>query len=409
MKGVIMAGGVGTRLRPLTCSVPKPMIPLMNRPIMEHILNLLKKHQINEVCATLQYLPETIKNHFQDGTDFNVNLKYYIEETPLGTAGSVKNAQEFLDETFIVISGDVLCDMDLTEAIKFHKEKKAIATLVLTREEIPLEYGVVVTSDTGEIIRFLEKPSWAEVFSDTINTGIYILEPEVLDYIKKDEMFDFSKDLFPLLLEDKQPMFGMISNCYWCDIGNPEQYIQSHKDIFDKNVKGDFWSLDKKEGIWLGKDIRIGKGSKIIPPVAIGNNCIIGDNVIIEPYSVIGDNTIINDNTSLKRSIVWKNNYIGKGVESRGCIICNKTTIKDNVSIFENAIIGDETILEPGSIIKPGIKIWPGKTIEENSTISENIIWGVKSSKYLFGERGVFGKTNVDITPETAAKDFLGS
>jgi mannose-1-phosphate guanylyltransferase/phosphomannomutase len=329
-----MAGGVGTRLRPLTCNIPKPMMPLMNKPIMEHILKLLKKHGITEVCATLQYLPEIIKDYFEDGTDFGVNLKYYIEEIPLGTAGSVKNAQEFLDETFIVISGDVLCDIDLTEAIEFHKRKGSIATLVLTREEIPLEYGVVVTEEHGNIIRFLEKPSWGEVFSDTINTGIYILEPEVLNYFEKDNMFDFSKDLFPLLLKDKQPLFGKISDCYWCDIGNPEQYIQAHKDIFKGNVKGNYWHGSKNQELWLGKDISWGNNCTINPPVAIGNNCRIGNNVIIDPYTVIDDNTIVDDNTSIKRSIIWKNSYIGKASEIRGGIICGKTTIKDNVSIY---------------------------------------------------------------------------
>lgn len=399
-----MAGGVGARLRPLTCNIPKPMMPLMNKPIMEHILKLLKEHGITEVCATLQYLPEMIKNYFEDGSDFGVNLKYYIEEIPLGTAGSVKNAQEFLDETFIVISGDVLCDINLAEAIEFHKKKRSIATLVLTREEIPLEYGVVVTTEDGNIIRFLEKPSWAEVFSDTINTGIYILEPEVLDYFEKDEVFDFSKDLFPLLLKDRQPLFGMVSDCYWCDIGSPEQYIQAHKDIFKGNVQGNFWDGSKEQGLWLGKDISWGNNCTITPPVTIGNNCRIGDNVIIEPYTVIDDNTIVDDNASIKRSIIWKNSYIGKGSEIRGSIICGKTTIKDNVSIFENAIIGEETIIEPRSTIKPGVKIWPGKTIEEECIISSNIIWGTKSSKYLFGERGISGKINIDVTPELAAK-----
>lgn len=399
-----MAGGEGTRLRPLTCDLPKPMMPLMNKPIMEHIIELLKKHGITKVCATLQYLPDIIKEHFGDGSEFGVDLRYYIEETPLGTAGSVKNAQGFLDETFVVISGDVLCDIDLTEAIGFHREKGAIATLVLTRQDIPLEYGVVVTNEEGRIIRFLEKPSWAEVFSDTINTGIYILEPEVLNYFEKGQIFDFSKNLFPLLLKQNQPLYGFISKCYWCDIGNPEQYLQAHRDILDKKVMGSFWDGNREKGIWFGENIVYGENCKIVPPAVLGNNIRIGNNVTIEPYTVIGDNTIIEDNSSIKRSIILKNSFIGRNTKIRGGIICDKTVIKDNVSVFENAIIGAETIVEARATLKPGVKVWPNKTIDEAHIVSSNLIWGTKSSKYMFGEKGISGRVNIDITPESAAK-----
>ena len=197
MKAVIMAGGEGTRLRPLTCNRPKPMVPIVNKPVMEHIIELLKKYELADVAVTLQYLPDMIKDYFGDGKEFGINLRYYVEDKPMGTAGSVKNAEEFLDDTFIVISGDALTDIDLKKAIDFHFSKGSIATLVLKKVDIPLEYGVVVTDENGRITRFLEKPSWGEVFSDTVNTGIYILSPEVLGYFNKNEMFDFSKDLFP--------------------------------------------------------------------------------------------------------------------------------------------------------------------------------------------------------------------
>jgi mannose-1-phosphate guanylyltransferase/phosphomannomutase len=215
MKSVIMAGGEGTRLRPLTCNIPKPMVPIVNKPVMEHIIELLRKHNLTDIAVTLQYLPNIIKNHFNDGREYDVNLKYYVEDKPMGTAGSVKNAEDFLDDTFIVISGDALTDIDLKKAIDFHFSKKSMATLVLKKVEIPLEYGVVVTDENGRITRFLEKPSWGEVFSDTVNTGIYILSPEVLKYYNKNEIFDFSKDLFPLLLKQDKPMYGYVSEDYW--------------------------------------------------------------------------------------------------------------------------------------------------------------------------------------------------
>ncbi|MHC5724164.1 MAG: nucleotidyltransferase family protein, partial [Nostoc sp.] len=209
MRAVLMAGGSGTRLRPLTCDLPKPMVPILNRPIAEHIINLLKRHQITEVIATLHYLPDVLRDYFQDGNDFGVQMTYAVEEDqPLGTAGCVKNIAELLDETFLVISGDSITDFDLTAAIAFHKQKKSKATLILTRVPNPIEFGVVITDTERRINRFLEKPSSSEIFSDTVNTGTYILEPEVLEYLPANTECDFSKDLFPLLLAKEEPIYG---------------------------------------------------------------------------------------------------------------------------------------------------------------------------------------------------------
>jgi mannose-1-phosphate guanylyltransferase/phosphomannomutase len=220
MKAIIMAGGEGSRLRPLTCARPKPMVPIVNRPCMEHIVSLLRSQEIREIGVTLQYLPEEIRNYFGDGKDFGVNLHYYIEDVPLGTAGSVENAASFLDETFIVISGDAVTDCSLQEAVAFHKERGALVTIVLTEVTCPLEYGVVITTKEGRITRFLEKSGWEEVFSDQVNTGIYILEPEVLDYIEANQQVDFSKDVFPKLLAMGKDMYAIvIKGKYWCDIG----------------------------------------------------------------------------------------------------------------------------------------------------------------------------------------------
>ncbi|TLM99385.1 nucleotidyltransferase family protein, partial [bacterium] len=237
MQAVIMAGGEGSRLRPLTCDRPKPMVPLINKPVMEYAVKLLKEYGITDIGVTLQYLPEEISSYFGDGAGFGVSMQYFIEESPLGTAGSVKNTGGFLKETFIVISGDALTDFNLNEIIGYHREKKALATLVLKPVNIPLEYGVVITGEGGEIRRFLEKPGWGEVFSDTVNTGIYILEPEVLDYIPAGQKFDFSKDLFPRLLADGKPMFGYAAGGYWCDIGNHRQYQEAQYDLLGNRVR----------------------------------------------------------------------------------------------------------------------------------------------------------------------------
>jgi mannose-1-phosphate guanylyltransferase/phosphomannomutase len=215
MKAVIMAGGSGTRLRPLTSALPKPMVPVANKPMAEHIVDLLKKHGLNDIIFTLWYLPDLISSYFQDGSDFNCKINYSTEEgRPLGTAGCVKAVQDELDDTFVVISGDCLTDIDLTAAIKFHKEKKSKATIVLKRVENPLDYGVVITDGDHRIKRFVEKPGASEIFSDTVNTGIYILEPEVLLYVVMGREQDFSNDLFPLLLLRNEPLYGYVADGY---------------------------------------------------------------------------------------------------------------------------------------------------------------------------------------------------
>jgi len=404
MKAVIMAGGEGTRLRPLTCNRPKPMVPVVNKPVMEHIIELLKKHDITEVAATLQYMPEIIKDYFGDGSEFNIELRYYVEEKPLGTAGSVKNAEDFLDDTFVVISGDALTDIDLTEAIEFHRKKDAMATLVLKKVDIPLEYGVVVTDAEGRIIRFLEKPSWGEVFSDTVNTGIYILSPEIFNFYKKNEITDFSKDIFPMLLEQKKPMFGYVADGYWCDIGDLNAYLQAHRDIMDGKVQINIEGRQIKDKVWIGEDTQIDDYDNIKAPCIIGSNCRIHGDTIIGEYSVIGNSNIIGERTGIKRSIIWKNCLLDKNVQLRGGVICDKVHFKDNTSLFENSVIGDGTIVRENAVIKPNIKIWPDKIIDSGAEINSNLVWGTKVTKTIFGHRGIAGEINVDITPEYASK-----
>ncbi|TYQ15170.1 UNVERIFIED_CONTAM: mannose-1-phosphate guanylyltransferase/phosphomannomutase [Acetivibrio alkalicellulosi] len=404
MKAVIMAGGEGSRLRPLTCDLPKPLVPVMNVPIMEHIINLLKYHGITEIGVTLMYLPQKIKDYFGNGSNFGVRIHYFTEDTPLGTAGSVKNAEEFLDETFIVISGDSLTDMNITKAIEFHKSKKALSTLVLTKVDVPLEYGVVITNKNGSIKGFLEKPSWGEVFSDTVNTGTYILEPEVLGYLEKDKKVDFSQDLFPLLLQKKQPIFGYVMNDYWCDIGDLQAYLQAHYDIFEKKVNVNINATEIKTDVWVGNGSIIEPGATLNGPCLIGENCRIGNEAIIDSLSTIGNNNVVEGGASLKRSVIWNGNYIEYGSKIRGAILCNKSNLKHYVHIFENAVVGDNCTINERVIIKPNIKIWPQKTVDPLAVVDRNIIWGSKHSKGIFGENGLSGIINVDISPEFATR-----
>lgn len=404
MKAIIMAGGEGTRLRPLTCNIPKPMMPIMDKPVMQYTIELLKENGINDIGVTLQYLPDEIINYFGDGREFGVNIRYFIEETPLGTAGSVKNVEGFLDDTFIVISGDALTDIDLSKAIAYHKKNNAISTLVLKEVAVPLEFGVVVTDNDGRVTGFLEKPSWSEVFSDKVNTGIYILEPEIFSYFEKNQKFDFSNDLFPILLNEKKPMFGYVAEGYWCDIGNIQQYIRCHFDILKGLVKVNIKGEKYKDGIWTGENCQISKNALICSPVYIGSGTKIYDGAEIGPYTILGKNNIVSNHATIKRSIIFDNCYIGDNSQVRGAVLCKKVQLEPRVSVFEEATIGDDTLIREKAIIKPNIKVWPNKLIEASTVVKSNVIWGGKFSKALFGKQGISGEVNVDITPEFVSK-----
>lgn len=402
-----MAGGEGTRLRPLTCNIPKPMMPILDKPVMQYAVELLEKNRITDIGVTLQYLPDEIINYFGDGRELGVNMRYFIEETSLGTAGSVKNAESFLDETFVVISGDALTDIDISRAIKYHKKKKAMATLILKEVDVPLEYGVVLTDSDGRVKEFLEKPSWSEVFSDKVNTGIYILEPEIFNYCHKKNKFDFSHDLFPFLLDLGKPIYGYVTDGYWCDIGNIEQYLKCHKDILTQKLNVKIKGTKFKNGVWIGENCHINPNCKIISPSYIGSNTKIYEDVEIGPYTAIGMNNIISSGATIKRSILFDNCYIGTKSEVRGAVICEKVQLESKVSIFEEAAIGQETLIRQRVVVKPRVKIWPNKVVEASAVVKGNIIWGGKFSKSLFGKNGIRGEINVDITPEFVSK--LGS
>jgi len=399
-----MAGGKGTRLRPLTCDRPKPMVPVVNRPMLEHVIDLLKLHGFCDILATLYYMPEVIMDYFGQGERFGVSMDYAVEDTPLGTAGSVKACEHLLDSTFLVISGDALTDINLTEAVEFHKAKGAIATIVLTRVTSPLEYGVVITDDDGRITRFLEKPSWSEVFSDTVNTGIYVLEPDVLRLFDPGVEFDFSKNLFPLILKKGLPLFGYVAQGYWSDVGNIDQYRQTHYDILQGLVRVRIPGEEIAKGIYIGRGTEIHPSAKLDAPVIIGDFCRIRRGVEIGSSTVIGHNNILNDGASAKRSVLWDDSFFGKDTELRGAIVCSKVSLKAKTAVFEGSIIGSRSVVGGSSVIKPGVKIWPEKVIDAGTTITTSLVWGAKWSKRLFGTYGVSGLVNVELTPEIAAK-----
>ncbi|NEO87964.1 MAG: mannose-1-phosphate guanylyltransferase [Spirulina sp. SIO3F2] len=406
MRAVLMAGGSGTRLRPLTCDLPKPMVPILNRPIAEHIINLLKRNHIYEVIATLHYLPDIMRDYFQDGSDFGVQMTYAVEEEqPLGTAGCVKNVSELLNDTFLVISGDSITDFDLQAAIAFHKEKKSKATLILTRVPNPIEFGVVITDSDRRITRFLEKPSTSEIFSDTINTGTYILEPEVLKYLPANQESDFSKDLFPLLLDRNEPLYGYIAeDGYWCDVGHLEAYRESQYDALEGKVQLDFAYHEQGQGLWVGQDTYIDPTAKIERPALIGHHCRIGPGVTLQAGTILGDNVTVGADADLKRPIVANGVIIGEEAHLRGCIISRGTRVDRRAHILEGAVVGALSRVGEEAQISPSVRVWPRKKIESGAILNINLIWGNTAQRSLFGQQGMSGLANIDITPEFAVK-----
>ncbi|HEX6798156.1 MAG TPA: mannose-1-phosphate guanyltransferase [Ktedonobacterales bacterium] len=404
MKAVVMAGGEGSRLRPLTVTRPKPMVPIVGRPVMEHILNLLKAHGITDVVVTVQYMASAIEDYFGDGAQLGMNIAYSREEVPLGTAGSVKNAEGLLQEPFLVISGDALTDYDLSAITKYHNEKRSLATLTLAHVANPLEYGVIITDTRGHITQFLEKPSWGEVFSDTINTGIYVLDPSVFSYIPKDKPTDFSQDVFPAMLKKGDPLYGYIANGYWCDVGNLAEYMKANADVLQGRVNVPLTGTDLGGGVWAEDGVEIASDAQIFGPVWLGHEARVKDNVMIHGPSVVGPYTIVDDRAQIDRSVVWSNSYIGERAELRGALVGGSTHIKSKAVMFEGAVIGDHSVVDENAIIQPGVKIWPNKEIETGAVVTSSIIWGSAGRRSLFGRYGVTGLVNVDITPDFAAK-----
>jgi mannose-1-phosphate guanylyltransferase/phosphomannomutase len=401
-KAVIMAGGFGTRLRPLTMTIPKPMVPIVNLPMMEHVINLLKHYQIRDIVTLLYFQPEVITDYFKDGNQFGVNIKYVLATSDYGTAGAVKNAYQHLDSRFVVISGDVLTDFNLKDAIDFHLAKNSLATILLTRVKVPLQYGIVITDKEGKIVRFLEKPSWGEVFSDTINTGIYILEPEVLELIPYQAEFDFSKDLFPLMLRNKMPLYGFVAEGYWKDIGNLEEYQNGQMDALKGKVNVTIKGTKKGNVIF-------GNNCTISPNAKFNGKVVVGDNTIIEDFAeltdcIIGNNVKIGKGVRMKGVIVWDNVKIGSFSELSDDVICYDCTIGESTTIGENVFISVGCTIGNNVTISPNVKLWPLKHIEDGSQLSRSLVQEEKWQRELFTGARISGLSNLEIHPEFGAK-----
>ena len=407
MKAVVMAGGFGTRIQPLTNSRPKPMLPVVNRPMMENTMMTLRDLGITDFIVLLYFKPEVIQDYFGDGSKFGMNITYVIPDDDYGTAGAVKLAQEHIgDDNFIIISGDLVTDFDFKKIFDYHKQKKSKLTITLTSVENPLEFGVVIANEEGKIEKFLEKPSWGEVFSDTINTGIYIIEPEILKYIPKGENFDFAKDLFPQLMKEGVELIAGNAKGYWRDVGNPDSYREAHEDIMsgrvDFNIPGE--KVTYPDGLLYSDEPYIlDESIEIIGKVVLGKNVSIGKRTKLKNV-VIGDNVEIDKDCKVSNSVIWNSVTIGKGTKVDNAVICNDNVIGKNVKMTAGIILAAGCEIGELVTVEKDVTIWPDKVIEPASIVSSNLILGSKYKNSIFENGSVNGQSNVELSCEMSAK-----
>ncbi len=408
MKGVIMAGGFGTRLKPLTINRPKPMVPVANRPMMEHIVDLLKAHGITDLVSILYFQPDHITSYFGDGSDFGVRMQYVTAEADYGTAGAVRNATHLLgDERVLVISGDVLTDFDLSEAVAAHEARGAESSILLTSVENPLAFGIVIVDQqTGRIERFLEKPTWGEVFSDTINTGIYLLEPEALRRIPEKTNFDFSKDLYPQMLRDHAALFGHVAEGYWRDIGNIEEYRRAHDDILRGRVNLRLRGEKRSTGrctIWGERGAMVGHEVRCRGTVLLGANVEIGAGASLENV-IVGPGTKIGPGADVRGTVLWENCRIGPSARISEAVCGTGVRIGAGAAIRERTIVADNAEVGARAVVGPNVKVWPDKVVEERAALTHSLIWGEAWERSLFTGARVSGVPNFELTPEIAAR-----
>ncbi|HEY4376658.1 MAG TPA: sugar phosphate nucleotidyltransferase, partial [Acidimicrobiales bacterium] len=309
-----------------------------------------------------------------------------------------------LDEPFLVISGDVLTDIDLSKIVEFHEAHEALATIGLVAVENPLEFGIVITREDGSIERFLEKPTWGQVFSDTINTGIFVLEPEIFDFIAPDRAVDFSSEVFPALLDAGRPLFGAVATGYWEDVGTLEAYVSAHKDVMDGRVTVGVPGFELNQGVWLGEGADVHPEATILGCAVLGENCRIEAGCRIGDYTVIGNNVRVRGDADLERTVVHENAYLGENVQLRGAVIGRSSDLRRGARCDEGVVLGDECFVGEDAHILAGVKVYPFKTVETGATINSSIIWESKGARSLFGRDGVAGLANVDVSPELAAR-----
>ncbi|MEG2425437.1 MAG: sugar phosphate nucleotidyltransferase [Oscillospiraceae bacterium] len=404
MKAVIMAGGEGTRMRPLTCDIPKPMARLCGRPIIEYIMDLLIENDVDEAVVTLKYLPQIIKDNFPTNTYKGLKLTFVEEGISLKTAGSVKNAAKNFNEPFFVISGDAMCDFELNKIMAHHKSISALATIVLSKVNDPREYGLVKMNDKGIVEGFIEKPGWGQVTSDLANTGIYILSPEILEQIPDNEPFDFAQDLFPKMIQKNMQINAYQAHGYWCDIGDLQAYLHCQYDMLNCKVKCDLQALGA--GVYSKNSVLPVGNYKLIPPVYIGENVELESGAEIGPNTIIDDGCLVGKDAKIRYSVMLKNSYVSSDSEMTSAILGTGATIKRNATMYEFSATGTGVIIGKNASVRPNVLIWPEKSVSDGTTAYKNVKYG-KFSRDIFDDDGISGESGIELTPEVCAR--LGS
>jgi NDP-sugar pyrophosphorylase family protein len=345
MKAILLAGGKGTRLRPLTIHTPKPIVPIFERPFLHYQLDLLKRvAEIDEVILSLNYQPRRIEEIFGDGGDSGLGIKYVVEPSPLGTAGAVRYAGESLRESVVVFNGDVLTEVDLAAVIALHRERRARATLVLTPVENPAAYGLVETDAAGNITRFLEKPKADEITCNTINAGIYVLEPETFDRIPKDTPWSIERSFFPSLIERGETFVAYIYRGYWIDIGTPEKYVQVHRDIMDGRFHAGPFNGHPTTA-WISPEARVEEGAAVEGPCFVDAGAVVKAGARIGAYSVVGRQCQIEERAVVERSILWANTRVGQEAAVRRAILGRQCHIGRSAMVEDGVVLGDKSVV----------------------------------------------------------------
>ena len=400
MKAVIMAGGEGTRLRPLSLGRPKPMTPLLGRPVMGHIITLLKKHGITDICVTLCYRPQEIMDFFGDGSQIGVHLTYFVEQKPLGTAGSVKNCMGHLGgEDFLVISGDCVCDLDLGRLAAFHRERGAAATLALYRHPTPLEYGLVYTDASGKISRFVEKPSWGQVTTNFVNTGIYVLSPQAMERVPEQGAFDFGKDLFPGLLEGGIPLYGCPLEGYWCDMGDCGAYLDCVRDALAGKVKLDMGLPQRAPGVWAAEPVPA--GVSLTAPCWIDRGVSLATGAKIGPNAALSRGASVGSGAQVQRCVLLEDASAGPGALLDGAVLCRGAAARTGAVLNPGTVLGENALAEEGAVLLERVRLWPGQTAPAGGCLSHSVTSGSQKGILHFDAGGVIrGVPGEDLGPE---------
>ena len=400
MKAIILAGGEGTRLQPISLGKAKTMTPLFDRPVLEHLIRLLHRNGIKEICITLGRHGREVMDHFSDGERLGVRLTYRVEEVPLGTAGSVKNCADFIaGEDVLVMGGDSVCDLDLTRAVEFHREKNARATVVICSHPRPLEYGMVLVDGQGRVEQFVEKPSWRQVLTNMVNTGIYVLSPGVLDRIPPGEERDFGKDVFPAMLEQGEGLYACAVQGYWRDMGDCESYLECVCDGLSGKVKLDLGGEPKQPGVWSAEPLP--EGVTVVPPCWIGAGVSIGSGSLIGPHVVLGQASRVGRRSLVQRSVLL-GARVGDRATAYGAVLCSGARTGDETVLNEGVVLGENALVNDRAVLMERVRLWPGRVVQEGTRITRSVTGSGTAEFIRFGDGGVIrGVLGEDLDAET--------